>query len=820
MEVLPTEGLSFLIELIKRINMKPTLLFNIKSFLATGFILFCGHVQSQKMNTMTIYQPVEIAGDYSIAQAEWGDTTHQTFSAPAVFATPVLGCEPFINDYTNKVVFMERGTCAYDRKAFEAQKAGAIAVVICNNTKESLFLLAPDSLAPHINIPVFLTTSETCKKLEIELSGVGIQGLFHYSCQKPVYTSNVVWGDKPGEGDFKNGFSGWTTDKGWTYNAEGIIRKGGYTGTPRVVGAATACDGVAEFNSDHLDNNSQPGGLTGSCPAPCTGYLLSPVIQLNKPLENGLVLEFSQSLRQFQSQYFIIVSKDGGTTWTDTIKINSAYTLNSSHISERIQFPIHGVEENTSLQIKFVCIGNYFYWAIDDVILLDKKFVDLILERGDCSVSPYYKSPFNQVSEIPLMVKINAMSNQNAENINLNFTIEGPDKTYSFNKSFPKLQSGYNEKLYLMDTNFISPTQIGLYKGEYTISCDDEAFSNNNSSGFQWRVSEKTFGNLESEQDYGSPYLNHHNPLWLAIAQTRNKTFGNIYFIPYGKGHEAIKARFGIGEKIDNVKGQGVRIDLFELNDVNQDHYLHPHERKKIGGGFVILNDSIVNLRNIETDIWAIDQNGHLKPGERVPLKDHQHYLLCGTTTVLDSATFKEFYLLHYATRKNDNYGNSISNAAMTVKALDSLAYNGKISFRSVGSVMNMIPDFETNDNIDNVKFSSIFSYFTRIKVFMELDISQVVSSQFHEKKDILKINLFPNPAARELFIDLALNNVSQYVDIYMYDVEGKLVSVKNLNNIKESRIKLDVSTFANGFYNVRIVTAEGVATRKVVIQN
>src|SRR5690606_6410886 len=147
--------------------------------------------------------------------------------------------------------------------------------------------------------------------------GNGLDMSLQYKCAKPIYSEKVVWGKAIGEGDFSNGFDGWTVDKGWTYNREGIIRKGAYTGNPKIVGSATACTGVAEFNSDHLDNNSDKNSSSqGECPAPCTGSLISPAIILEKPLK-GLVIEFTQTLREFRSEYNVLCSFDGGLTYTD-----------------------------------------------------------------------------------------------------------------------------------------------------------------------------------------------------------------------------------------------------------------------------------------------------------------------------------------------------------------------------------------------------------------------------------------------------------------------------------------------------------------------
>lgn len=73
---------------------------------------------------------------------------------------------------------------------------------------------------------------------------------------------------------------------------------------------------------------------------------------------------------------------------------------------------------------------------------------------------------------------------------------------------------------------------------------------------------------------------------------------------------------------------------------------------------------------------------------------------------------------------------------------------------------------------------------------------------------------------ARDFFVDLALEKVSENVEVSIFDIEGRLVSTKTFDNIKEDRLRVDISTLHNGVYNVRIVTSEGTATRKVIVQN
>src|SRR5690606_554365 len=161
-----------------------------------------------------------------------------------------------------------------------------------------------------------------------------------------------------------------------------------------------------------LDNNSDKNSSSqGECPAPCTGSLISPAIILEEPLK-GLVIEFTQTLREFRSEYNVLCSFDGGLTYTDPIKINTHYNPSISHSTERIKIPIPGFAGKHNVRVKFEITGNYYYWAIDDIVLIDEIYYDLSIVSKNLSVAPFYKMPKSQISEIPLMYAMEYKGNE------------------------------------------------------------------------------------------------------------------------------------------------------------------------------------------------------------------------------------------------------------------------------------------------------------------------------------------------------------------------------------------------------------------------
>lgn len=775
---------------------------------------------SQKLNTLTVEAPFELAGDYALARPAWGSQTNNSLTAGAVYAQPVTGCESLTNHSSGKIVFLDRGSCAFDVKALNAQTAGAVAVIICQNVSapEPLFEMAAGNVAVLVNIPVFLATQETCKTLKVALNAGSVMATIGFKCATPTYASNVIWGSNPGEGDFSNGLDGWTTDKGWFANPEGIVRSGAYTGTPRVVGSATSCNGIAEFNADHLDNRSVAGAFgTGDCPAPCKGYLLSPNITFTQPL-SGLVFEFNQSLRQFQSQYYVMVSTDNGVTFRDTLQFNTEYPVNSAHITERKRIAFPGFEGATQIRFKFEIIGNYYYWALDDIVIIDERYTDLKIDRTWYAVAPIYKLPASQVSEIPFMADIRNEGNITATDVSLQLTVTGPATQDSSSISLGNVEANSTRENMPFPLVYTSPAWVGIYKAEYYISGMEENDGPDNRAGFQWKVTEKTFGNLDTEGEFGSPYMQFYAAAWLGVPDDKNYSIGNIYYVPHGHGMIASKVRFGLENPLSEVIGQTIRFDLFEWEDKDDSNTSSPDERKRIGSNILLLDENISNPRYIETDIWPSDADGYPIEGSRVLLKDRTTYLITATVLPNRPELDPQIKLLGYTPRGLDDYDRSIGHMLATHFALDSLERAGMLKNRSAGSLFAWENTGVVYDVIDR-NFRFIFNGTLYTKAFLEMDVEHIVQSQDVDL-DPAAINVFPNPAARELFIDFNLDKETSSAVLSMYSPEGKLVYHVDYPTISNNRIKLDVSGFSNGIYNLKVKTDGGIANRRIIVLN
>lgn len=88
--------------------------------------------------------------------------------------------------------------------------------------------------------------------------------------------------------------------------------------------------------------------------------------------------------------------------------------------------------------------------------------------------------------------------------------------------------------------------------------------------------------------------------------------------------------------------------------------------------------------------------------------------------------------------------------------------------------------------------------------------IIEEATAQRDRNDEIEKVNIYPNPASQYLHIQ-SNETIS---DVEIFDLTGKIILKSPSKN------EIDISTLANGFYQIKIETEEGEITRKNFIKN
>ena len=120
-------------------------------------------------------------------------------------------------------------------------------------------------------------------------------------------------------------------------------------------------------------------------------------------------MKFQQTTRHYNETYYVVVSGDGGATWTD-FEVNTSMATNTNTPNPgMVQINISSVAANQpDVRIGFRYVGNYdWFWAVDDIEIFETEDYDLAINgmywgaTGNWGVRlPYYQTPLAQIADI------------------------------------------------------------------------------------------------------------------------------------------------------------------------------------------------------------------------------------------------------------------------------------------------------------------------------------------------------------------------------------------------------------------------------------
>jgi len=787
-------------------------------------VLMASAGSAQTINTLTVNSPAGIAGDYLAVRASFGSQSNTPVTGNAAFvndgtARPTEGCSAATNNINGLIAFIDRGTCQFGSKALRAQTKGAAVAIICNNAANAAqapFPMVPGDEGAQVTIPTFMISYADCQKIRADIIAGGVNVTLRNTCANTAqYGANVVWGKVQGQGDFRGGLNDWTVDKEntWKYVEDGNIVGGAYGGVQMT--SFSACDGVMAFNSDFLDNGGVAGDFgAGLCPAPCSGSLISPAIDLSAINIEGIVVEFHQGLRQFQSQFYLITSKDGGVTWPDTVRFNTEYPVNSNAIAaERKRIALVGYQGVKNFRMQFYYAGNYYYWGVDDVVLINESKADVQVNENFYAAAPSIRVPAGQVTEMPFLADVSNVGNGNASNVKLEVVITDPQNANAelarLTNNYGALPAGIVQENKPFPVRWTPPAVPGRYNGSYVISSTEDPTGTNNKRDFIFDVTENTFANiLPEELVTPANYMQYVLSPWVVGGEVTYYSAGNIYFVKDGKDVTVDKVRFGLANAFENIVETGfVNVDLYEWKDEDNNNECSPLERTKVGTNSVYLDGSIDNPRSIEIPVFGLDADGNADESKEVNLKDNTNYIVMAHTAPLDPSV-ERYQLLGYTARTFTAFDRSVNYSAASL-AFDTLKID-----RSAGSLFGL--DGASTEDVEDRNYEIVQNGATQSAVFLEMDLRE--STGTYDVNDKAQVTTFPNPASRELYIDLTLENPSD-VRIEMVAMDGRIAATKSFGGVSDSRLRLELGGVISGKYSVLIHTANGVITRKVVVQ-
>jgi hypothetical protein len=152
-----------------------------KKILLTIAVIGAGFM-AQAQVICSVQAPAGIAGNYEFTWADpsGGDWATPDFLIPGTYIVDTLmmvndgsaglnpqgnplsaeGCNPLINDLTGKIAVIYRNTCEFGAKAYNAQVAGAIGVIIINR-EPGVIEMGGGAQGINVTIPVAFVSDAT-----------------------------------------------------------------------------------------------------------------------------------------------------------------------------------------------------------------------------------------------------------------------------------------------------------------------------------------------------------------------------------------------------------------------------------------------------------------------------------------------------------------------------------------------------------------------------------------------------------------------------------------------------------------------------------
>ncbi|MCB0570888.1 MAG: T9SS type A sorting domain-containing protein [Phaeodactylibacter sp.] len=184
-------------------------LFTLLALVGMPFALTYGQLE--------VTAPANVAGTYNsgyslfgpLAGGLAGEVVVVTDSAG--LTTACVGIDNGVTDVTGKIALIDRGACAFTQKALNAEAAGAIGVLICNNdmaNPDAIINTAGDDGCA-LTIPVVSLSYNDCQTLRVETGVmVSLNGGITYTIENPVAIVDGHWDSDPiigGDGLFSGG---------------------------------------------------------------------------------------------------------------------------------------------------------------------------------------------------------------------------------------------------------------------------------------------------------------------------------------------------------------------------------------------------------------------------------------------------------------------------------------------------------------------------------------------------------------------------------------------------------------------------------------
>lgn len=649
--------------------------------------------------------------------------------------------------------------------------------------------------------------------------GWGTFRIAAYANEPPAEVYNVLWND----GEFNGGLNGWTTEgtlctndgEGnpvdganalWEWAIDGLTKGALWAG--QRIGSRTSCNGAVVFDSDYLDNAGVANNFGfGPCPAAQEGSITSPAIDLSGFNVAGVSLLFHQRTTQFQSVYFVEYSLDNGQSWI-SIEINQdveAFTTATPPgvnptFDGQTRVPLPGAAGSSNLRVRFRIEANYYYWAIDDVQIVETECNNMRANEF-FAIAPNAVWQKDQLHDFGALIDIENVGACDQTGVKVDFEVmdAGGNVVASGTKDYGTIMADSISENDPFNECFNLPANAnGMYTLSYTVSSDSVDFDLSNN------VQTSRFMVHDTLMSKEIPLGTYSGLRPVATSGSLDYAMGNYYYIVNGEEYEVCTVQVGISNADDmapSVLGAqaSIIIYLYEWQDTNGDGECQTADETLVAG----FSQYDFQDGDPANAIFTIDLfNEDLEPC--VMLKDDTRYILAvqyQEPAGITPQTAPLFLLMS----GEFNYA-----ATRLMTAPESAGGQGQCT-EAYGEFLNA---GLADDILNNGAFNT-----GEVPVLRMVLTKKTVSTK-DPLADDNKISILPNPVSELMSVNLDFVQSMDQVNIRISDITGKALLTQTLSGVQQTTWTHNVSNLANGSYFLYITTPQGVRTEKFIIQH
>ena len=631
-----------------------------------------------------------------------------------------------------------------------------------------------------------------------------------YGADAPEPTGDVViWSE-----NFNDGIGNWVTNgisdstHTWLWDTEGVFFNA-FGGTVNLNSFEGGCNGAMGFPAGWFQTG-RTGDVGQIPPQPypdMIGELISPPIDLtNEPCAS---IKYTESFRGLNGNGgatrfgpFIDYSIDGGTTWIGGFDPNTEpdYEVQLAYNGLERTFPLVGVGGQSDVRVRFTYAGDFYYWIIDDVKLIQREDNNMRANSNFYAIAPTTTMPINQLDDMGFLIDISNIGCDDQTNVNVNCQIvDNADGSVVFdeNLAYGLITADSTAENQLFDARW-SPTPgvATTYTGTYTVSSDQmDQDPSNDTQSFTFATADINQFRKEEGSTRGLIPNTAEGVFWEA-GEVHSWEIGNAFYIVNG-GFACQSIDFQANNP-GGVTGEDVRIWLYKIEDVDQNGIIDKSdgsEITRIGLGeytFTGFEDP-TTLINIPIDAFSGNSAD-------LELAANSHYVAAvefPTQTVGVDFEIGASEASDYSAQIFGSQQVQTDPAKIRYSHIFGIGKEGTIRLTNTGDI--------TSTNFGDDVVPVIRMNYVEVTSTVELS------------KDIA-IDVFPSPAATQVTVDLELTQNVDKMNLEIMDVSGKVITSRSLNNVQNVREVFDVSNLTNGIYFMHVSSDLGIQTKRFVV--